>query len=53
MDSSEVIHKRILDKKWKNLEARGISRPKDEMESKQRLKEAEGTRKHGEVIHAR
>ena len=52
MDSSSVIHRRILDKKWKALEARGITRPKDEAEKQQRLKDAEGTRKHGEVIHA-
>ena len=40
MDTQEKIHNRILEKKWKSLEARGIKRPKDSEENTKRAKEA-------------
>ena len=40
MDVQEKIHNRILEKKWKSLEARGIKRPKDGEENAQRAREA-------------
>jgi hypothetical protein len=40
MDSSELIHKRILDKKWKSLGNRGYIRARDEGENIRRRLEA-------------
>lgn len=40
MDSQEVIHKRVLDTKWRSLAARGYNPPKDVQEAAQRLIEA-------------
>lgn len=40
MDAQEKIHNRIMEKKWNSLEARGIKRPKDREENRQRAKEA-------------
>ena len=40
MDTQEKIHNRILEKKWKSLEARGIKKPKDGEENARRAKEA-------------
>lgn len=34
------IHKRIQDKKWKSLRARGYEPPKDSEENRKRLREA-------------
>ena len=34
--------KEVYDTKWKSLEARGITKPKDEEERRQRLKDAHG-----------
>jgi hypothetical protein len=49
MDSSEAIHKRIFEVKWKSLEARGLTKPKSEVEKQERLRAAEAGRKHGLV----
>jgi hypothetical protein len=49
MDSSEVIHKRILDVKWKSLEKRGFNKPNSETEKQERLMAAEAGRKRGLV----
>jgi hypothetical protein len=35
-------HKRILDKKWKELEKRGFKRPESKEENDKRAKEAHG-----------
>ncbi len=40
MDNTEVIHKRVLETKWRSLAARGYSPPKDVQEAAQRLIEA-------------
>ena len=42
MDAQEKIHNRILEKKWKSLERRGLTRPKDSEENRKRAKEAHG-----------
>ena len=36
----ETTKNRIMEKKWKSLEARGFKRPKDADENKRRAKEA-------------
>ena len=38
----ETTKNRILEKKWKSLEARGFKRPKDREENDKRAKEAHG-----------
>jgi len=38
----EDKHKKKMDKKWKELEKRGLKRPKNYEENKQRLKDAHG-----------
>lgn len=42
MDAQEKIRNRIIEKKWKSLEARGIKKPKDSEENEKRAKEAHG-----------
>jgi len=42
MDAQEKIHNRILEKKWKSLKERGLTRPKDSEENRKRAKEARG-----------
>jgi hypothetical protein len=39
---NEDFKERIMRKKWKSLEARGIERPKDKEENAKRAKEAHG-----------
>lgn len=36
----DKIKKKILDRKWKRLEAQGIKRPKDPQENQERIREA-------------
>ena len=36
------VHKKKLNKKWKSLEKRGLTRSKDSAENKKRAKEAHG-----------
>jgi hypothetical protein len=38
----EVVKNRIMNKKWKSLEKRGLKRPKDSEENRKRAKEAHG-----------
>ena len=38
----EATKNRIMEKKWKSLEARGYTRPKDAEENKKRAAEAHG-----------
>lgn len=42
VEMNKDVKKRILDKKWDALRKRGIERPKDSVENRERMKEAHG-----------
>ena len=38
----KAIKKKIMDKKWKNMEKRGMTRPENPEENQRRIREAHG-----------